>query len=364
MNKSGIKILFKIIAISAVLLICYKILSDYFRLIDNGRLTEQISELGLPVLIITIPYFLIILSDTCGWLISFGKNNRLITLRKLFLIRIATETLQTSLPGGAAYAELVRPLILKKYYNLRYPESISADLITKINILVSQMIFLILGLTVFAIYFSNNAAHAEFLSGKFLYPASVILICCVLILVYFIYRKNLLPKLISLPEKCGYKFLKKISKPLLGPAAEINKTLSGFSRNNKKNLFLTFVFFFLTWILMSFESLIILKVMGINASLYQTILIESMISFVRIVFFFIPGAVGPQDVGIIFLFNLAGLPDPLLNAFLFVFLKRSKELFWIITGYILLVFLGFAPRKIFSLKQADLVSDGEGQSPL
>ncbi len=351
-NKSRRNALLKTLAVLAVLVICYKILSDYYGLINTGRLTQQIYGLGLPALLIFIPYFFIILSDSCGWLISFGKNSRLMPLKKLFPIRLATETLQTSLPGGAAYAEVVRPFILKKYFNLQFTESISADLITKINILVAQIIFLILGLTVFAAYYSDKTARPGILSGRFLFPASVIISAAVLFTAYLIYRKNLLPKLISLPAESGFKFLEKISKPLQGPAAEINNTLSEFSCADKTRMLLTFVFFLLTWFLMSAESLVILKVMGINASLTQTILIESMISVVRIAFFFIPGAVGPQDVSIIFLFNIAGLPDPLLNAFLFVFLKRSKELFWIITGYLLLVYLGFAPRKIFSIKQS------------
>ena len=74
-------------------------------------------------------------------------------------------------------------------------------------------------------------------------------------------------------------------------------------------------------------------------------------------FFFIPGALGPQDAAIILLFNLSGLPDPVTNAFLFALLKRSKELLWIITGYILLIFLGVMPYKLIRSKQADFAAD-------
>ncbi|MCK7529207.1 MAG: hypothetical protein MZV64_72465 [Ignavibacteriales bacterium] len=48
-------------------------------------------------------------------LIVLVSGSKQIAIYKMLLIRIATETLQQSLPGGAVYAELVRPYLLKKH---------------------------------------------------------------------------------------------------------------------------------------------------------------------------------------------------------------------------------------------------------
>jgi uncharacterized membrane protein YbhN (UPF0104 family) len=109
---------------------------------------------------------------------------------------------------------------------------------------------------------------------------------------------------------------------------------------------------------MSLESLVILKVIGIDASIFQMILIEALVSIVRMSFFFIPGAVGPQDAALIILFNLVGLPDPAVNAVLFVILKRSKELIWIIVGYLLLMLLGIKPGKLRKEKKLNFATEG------
>lgn len=151
------------------------------------------------------------------------------------------------------------------------------------------------------------------------------------------------------------KIFKKLLYKIREPATEINNTLYLFFRDHKSRLFLTMAFFFSSWLMMAFESLVILKVMGIDANLFQMIILESLISVIRMLFFFLPGAVGPQDASIIMLFSLAGLPNPILNSLLFVILKRFKELFWIITGYVLLIFYGIKFKNLFIVKKRKAV---------
>ena len=346
----------KILAASITFLLCYIVISNYYDLIENNRLISQVLSLGFPVLIVFAPYFLIILSDTLGWVICFSRKMSQKFAGKLLIIRIATETLQVSLPGGAVYTELVRPYLLKKYLHLKYSEGISANIIAKINILVSQVIFIILGLLVLTIYFTKNITSNQFLSKPAFYLIAVVFMSLIFFLTYSLYRKNLLLLIIHLFEKINLKVVRKVLDRIRKPVIEINNTISIFSRNHKTKLLLTVVFFFFTWILISFESLVILKVMGIDASIFQMILIESLISIVRIFFFFIPGAFGPQEVGLIILFNVAGLPDSITNAFLFIFLRRSKELVWIIVGYILLMFLGIRLGKLFKEKRVEFAA--------
>jgi len=295
------------------------------------------------------------LSDSIGWYNCFKNNKNFLKLKKLYFLRIATETLQTSLPGGAAYAELIRPYLLKKHIGFEYPETISANIITKINILIAQIIFLFAGVLIIIINFKTNILSVKFLTGSSLYIIAAISISFIFVFSYLLYRRNLLLHIMDGLDKINVKIVKKFSNKIRYSSIEINETLSSFSKEKKSGLFLSTLFFFCTWIIMAFESLVILKVMGIDASIYQTIMLESLISIVRIVFFFLPGAVGPQDVSIIMIFNLAGLPDPMVNSILFVVFKRLKELIWIIIGYILLIYFGVGINKLSGMKQREPV---------
>ena len=346
----------KISAVLITFIMCYLVISNYYDLIENKEFISKISYLGFSTIIIVFPYLIITLSDTFGWLICFSKKMLHRSTGKLFAIRVATEALHTSLPGGAAYAELVRPYLLKKHLQLEYSESISANIITKINILVAQVIFLICGLLIFILIFSDTMNSTQFLSNPLFYPVSIIFISVIFLFTYLLYRKNLLLWVIHILGKIDISILRNILAKIRKPVLEINNSICIFSQNHRVKLILTIAFFLFTWMLLSFESLVILKVIGIEASISQMILIESLISIIRIFFFFIPGALGPQDAGLIILFNLVGFPDPISNAILFVFLKRFKELVWIIIGYIMLLLLGIRPGKLFKSNSMNIVA--------
>ncbi len=347
-KKIRLLVFFTIAALCSVMIV------NNYRLIDHDKLITQIYSLGLSGFLILIPYIFIILTDTAGWLNSFENMNFHKSFGKLFVLRLATESLQTSLPGGAAYAELIRPYLLKKHLEINYTESIPANIITKINILFAQILFLICGILILILYYKENISSINFIPEILLYVLPVLFIILIFLFSYLLYKKDLLVRSIRVLEKVNLKSLKKFLKKIRKPSIQINNTLSNFYKDYKLRLITTTVFFFSTWTLMAFESLIILKIMGINANLLQMILLESLISFVRMIFFFLPGAAGPQDLSIIMLFTITGLPDPLLNSFLFVILKRAKELFWIITGYILLIYCGVQPQKISGIRRRRL----------
>lgn len=331
----------------------YYVFNQYSDLFDRDLILSKLNTIGLSALLILIPYSCIILSDSFGWKHSFGKIKNQISSTKLFLLRLATETLQTSLPGGAFYAEIVRPFLLKKYFKLDYCESISANIIVKVNILVAQTLFFILGVGIFAISLRDRLFIVS-LPVYLLYPALVIAAFLPILGTYMLYRKNLLIILLDFFNKFNFQPLKNFICKINPSVIRISETISLFSKSNKKDLYVTIIFFFATWILMAVESLVILKILGVSADIFQVILIESLISFVRMIFFFIPGAVGPQDIVVIILFNLVGISDPQSNAILFVLLKRVKEFFWIAAGYFLLLLIGVRPYKLIQTKKIEL----------
>lgn len=331
----------------------YFVFNQYRDLFNCELILSKLNIVGLSALLTLIPYFCIILSDSFGWKHSFGKIKNQISFVKLFLLRLATEALQTSLPGGAFYAEIVRPFLLKKYFKLEYSDSISANIIAKVNILFAQTLFFILGVGMFAISLRDRSFVLS-LPEYLLYPALVIAAFFPILVTYMLYRKNLLIIILDIFNKVNFRPLKNFISKINPSVIRINETISIFSRLNKRDLGLTIIFFFSTWILMAIESLIILRMIRASADIFQVILIESLISFVRMIFFFIPGAVGPQDVVIVILFNLVGISDPQSNAIVFVLLKRAKEFIWIVTGYILLLLIGVRPFKLILSKKIEL----------
>lgn len=352
MDSSKRSSILKISVVFLTIPVCYFVLYEYSDLFNRDLIFSKLNKIGLSILIIFIPYLFIVLSDSFGWKYSFGKIKNQISSVKLFLLRLATETLQNSLPAGAVYAEVVRPILLKKYFMLEYCNSISANIITKVNILVAQVLFFIIGLAL-TIIFVRDKISLQLLPDYLLYPALAIVIIFPIVSTYMLYRKKLLLRLFSFFNKIKLQSVKNFICRIIPSVIKINDTISHFSKSHKKELFSTVALFFLTWFLMSFESFVILKVIDVDVNIFQIIVIESLISFVRMIFFFIPGAVGAQDVVVIILFNLSGIPDAQTNALVFLLFKRFKEFFWIVIGYILLIILGISPYKLIKDKKID-----------
>ena len=66
----------------------------------------------------------------------------------------------------------------------------------------------------------------------------------------------------------------------------------------------------------------------------HAITLEATASVLRILFFYVPGGLGAQELGFVVLLTSFGLPDPLTLSASFIMLKRSKEAFWAAVGYI------------------------------
>lgn len=280
--------LIKLLASLIILSICVLLIYRYYQLADNKQLISKFYSLGFPALVITLPYLLIILSDTLGWKYCFSKHISSIPLDKLYLIKVATETLQISLPAGALYAEISRPFLLRKKMNIEYSESISAGIIAKMNIVVSQVIFIVCGTLIFSINFSGNATSAKLLTDPLFYISATLFTLFSILLTFLLYRKNFLIAITKILDQIKLKFVTKFLDKFRQNMIDINNLVSLFSKKNKVRFLITILFFLSTWILICFESLVILKVMGINVNILQIIIIESLVSIVRISFFLYP----------------------------------------------------------------------------
>ncbi len=349
LNKNPIT---NLLLLSIILIAFIVVVSKKYDFISLNYLKTIVNSLGPLTLLIIIPYFFIIFIDTVGWLLCFGKNKSQLTIGRLFSIRLATETLQTSLPGGAFYAEIVRPYLLENLFGLEYVESVSANLITKVNIFTAQVIFSFIGISIFLITLDGDSASPTFLSNPQFYIVPILLIT---LIIYMIYRRNLLLKSLEVLKKIKLKRFQFLLNRIYNPIKEIDYTVSIFASKYKARLLLTIIVFLHTWLFMSVETLIILKILGIEATIFQAIFIESLISFVRMAFFFIPGAIGPQDVSIVALFSSIGIAEPVTSSIAFILLKRIKEAIWILAGYVFLIWLGVKPRSLIFKEKIDSV---------
>jgi uncharacterized membrane protein YbhN (UPF0104 family) len=79
---------------------------------------------------------------------------------------------------------------------------------------------------------------------------------------------------------------------------------------------------------------------------------ETTMSLIRAMLFILPAGLGVQDYGYVLFLKSFGVPDAESVGVAFVLIKRSKELIWIVVGYILMAMGGVKAEELTETEKA------------
>lgn len=97
-----------------------------------------------------------------------------------------------------------------------------------------------------------------------------------------------------------------------------------------------FAMFLLEWFIEGLETFLILRCISAPVSLGQALVLDGVGSLLRSLAFFVPAGLGFQDGAQVWLLRSFGFGDAPTTGAAFIFIKRTKELFWIVTGGLIL----------------------------
>ena len=90
------------------------------------------------------------------------------------------------------------------------------------------------------------------------------------------------------------------------------------------------------WVVRGVESLVFLSLLDVTLSLNVAVLLESTLVLVRSMAVPVPAGLGVQDVGYVLSLRALGIPDATTVSAAFVLMKRGRDVFWIVVGFLLL----------------------------
>jgi hypothetical protein len=98
------------------------------------------------------------------------------------------------------------------------------------------------------------------------------------------------------------------------------------------------------------------QVLGVPISWWDALALEALMNSVTMATFFVPGNIGSQEAGLVFLSGLYGLGSPF--GAVMVVLRRLREVLWILFGFGCLAVLG-GTQFSSTLRAAALVGAGD-----
>jgi hypothetical protein len=308
---------------------------------DLGRALGSIALIGPAVALIALPYLLVIGFDALAWKWLLEIVGRKLPFRRLMAVRLATEAVLLSFPGGALLAEGLKPMLLARD-GVPYAETTATLAAKKVLLVSTQSLYLaaaaILGWNVLA-------AIAPRLPSLVLCAAFALAIAASTMMWIFLHgslgaRSHRV--LSNVPSRRLRTFLASRREGFAATdthlASVFGTHVTGLSRAAGP--------FLLSWLAESLESWTILHLLGVSLGFTEVMAFEAGVSLLRSLVFFVPAGLGVQDAGYMTALSALAIRDPINIGAAFVLLKRAKEIFWIVSGYLVLFFVQRGPELV------------------
>ncbi|HEX4339934.1 MAG TPA: lysylphosphatidylglycerol synthase domain-containing protein [Polyangiaceae bacterium] len=309
--------------------------------LDFAHAVELIRRAGLVTVVIALPYPIAMAIDTFTGGLLLATTGPKIRFRVLYAIRLACEAALLSLPVGSALAESLSLFLLYRKAGVAPTRGI-AFIVGKRWLLLRAHAFYVLfsGLVGYAILARLSPALIHGAGLPFIVLASTLVPFGLAAAMSATLEGGTAARALGrlaqrIPIASVQSFLKKRAEHF--GAADV--ALARVLRLGKGPIWRYTALLLAAWMMDSIETLIILRILGIQIGFVEVYSFEAGLSLVRSMAFFVPAGLGIQDLGYFAFFTALGIPDALGIGAAFVLLKRTKELFWVVVGYVLLFVL-------------------------
>lgn len=291
-----------------------------------AEIFANVSRLGWWTPLILVPYFVVYLWDNLGWYLAFGQfPEARPSYRTLFRVRWAGESINNIIPTGYLGGEALKVYLLHKR-GIAAMVSGASVVTSKTCHVLAQVVFIGIG-AVCAL--GKLPSDSEVRRGMLLVAVAAF---GAIALVFVFQRRGIFSTLQGLLAR----FSKRIRKfdTLQPKLRALDDQIFAFYHRNPARFAKTTLAFLAGWLDDSVEVFFVCHLFGLPLSPAEAIAIESLLTVVKGIGFFVPGALGVQESGIIFLFRLFGLPEPVALAYAIT--RRGRELFFVTVGVLLL----------------------------
>ncbi len=325
-----------------------------FRQIDFASVVLRISSIGFSSVFILLPFLMLHLLETVAWIRVFPPSITAISFSKLLKIQFIAETISMTLPAGMAIGEPLRPFLCHKFIGLPLPASVASVAVRKLLLGVAQGLYTIIGAVAgFSLLQTVSIPIFPFaVLGYIMVGAGTMVFLVFFVLLFLLLNGNAAQNVHKLLMFVPFK---KVKMWLLAKEAgflDTDEELRSFDGPFAGKLFFVLLIYILAWFMLAIESFIILRLLGVELSFLQVLAMDTAITMLRGIFFFIPSGLGVQELGYRLFFQTLGMHD-FADYGAFVLLRRFKELLWYSFGYGVMFFSGV------HLRDAEEVSNGD-----
>jgi len=305
---------------------------------DLRRAAGLLGSLGWRLPLLLLPNFAVTLIEAVGWQRSFALVGRRPRFAPLVRVRLATEAVMLGVPSGALVAESLQPYLLKRHCGLPLETAVVASVGRKFFVVVSHGLVLAV-VTLLAWPLLERVSQRAIGHGGL---AWLLLASAAFMIVAFGAgfaagaQAGLAERVRLVLDRVMGRWIGAWLRRHAPRFQRTDEQLVLFFWRDPRALVLPMLLYAVGWLVRGMETLLYLRLLGVSVSLTVATVIESTLVLVRSVAVPVPAGLGVQDAGYVLTLGALGVPDATTVGAAFVLLKRGKDLFWILLGFVLL----------------------------
>lgn len=294
----------------------------------------QVKRVGWSFPLIFLPYAVLVIFDNLGWAYTFlpGVFGQKVTLARLYLVRLAGESINSLTPTASLGGEPVKAAILRRW-DVPGAQGMASVVIDKTMLAFSQIPFLFIGLLLLGSLLDDNTVLWWVIGVTA--PLAVLFILGIVTW----QKQGLFTPILHL-----FRWLGIGTSSWEDRIDRVDSNIRQFYRERPDGFVKSAAAHFIAWLLGVNETMLLLWLIGAEVSWTQAIVIESLSVLAKGLgqVIGIPGGVGVQEGGGVVIFRILGLPEA--TGMALILLKRVRELFFTAIGLCLLSYFGLGGK--------------------
>lgn len=297
--------------------------------IGLSQIWETVERVGFVAFcIILIPLLVVYLLDAYGWSLTLGQWVGRVGFVRLFMVRMAGEAINVTTPTAMLGGEPVKAYLLTRY-EIPMVEGLASVVTAKTIMVVAQILFMLSGLGVTLWLVGGNEYNVLVAFVTF----GLLVFGVVLFLV--LQRYGIGRGLLTVVDACRIRSQRLESwRPQL---LELDHTIRTFYQQRRRTFLLSLGVHFVAWVTELFEVYAILYFLGADIGWLTSFAIAAIAVLIKGSVSFVPGGLGAQEGGYLFLLVALGYGE--VTGITFALIRRIREILWILIGLVFLAVL-------------------------